>query len=309
MAAGRDITRILRAGGWDVTVRVTRAGDDVEALSRTAGEAARNAASGHSYVGAVGGDGYLAEVAAGRRADYAPLIPFPGGSGNDLCRSLGIGTDPLAWATQLAAATSAQVVSWIRPLDGMHVSDRQGQRFAVGVVSLGIDASANRVANRSWIPAGPLAYAWGATASFLGRYAPQPFTGAVDGVPRDLGGWLCSVSNTGWFGGGINIVPQSETDDGTLEVLTVGNMPRLRALPHLVRALTQRGVSDSSGVFHLYRGQEVRVTGPLGHAAHADGDVIGHVPLTIRVAPAALSVVAPPEKAAEQAVEDEDHGG
>ena len=91
---GPRIVRILRGGGWEVAVRLTTPGDDPAAIAGgvTAG----------SIVAALGGDGYLSAVARGCHESDALFVPMPGGRGNDLCRALGVGTDPLARARRLA---------------------------------------------------------------------------------------------------------------------------------------------------------------------------------------------------------------
>ena len=147
---GPRIVRILRSGGWEVAVRLTTPGDDPAAL---AGQVAADV-----IVAALGGDGYLSAVARGCHESGAIFAPMPGGRGNDLCRALGIGTDPLARARDLArlgfasASSGNEAVAGrvrhgadllakrVRPLDGMWVRSRDGVRLALGVVSVGLDA-------------------------------------------------------------------------------------------------------------------------------------------------------------------------
>ena len=146
----------------------------------------------------------------------------------------------VAWAQQLAEADRATMDRWTGPLDAVEVTSAEGTKTALGIISLGIDATANWVGNHSWLRSGPLAYAWGALVGFAGGFKPGPIEARIDGRATELGGWLTSVSNTGWFGGGVNILPQSRADDGTLEIINVEKMSRLRALPLLV-ALWWRG--------------------------------------------------------------------
>lgn len=285
---GRKVVDVLRSGGWDVQVHVTTSESDVcEETSRVR----------DTFVGAVGGDGYLTTAARGCIGGQVPLVPFPGGRGNDLCRSLGIGPDPVRWAQRLAEATTEQVLKWVRPLDAMEVASPDGEHVVLGVVSLGIDATANQIANRSWFRSGPLAYAWGAIGAFMGKYSALDIQGNIDslqpleeGEPQ-LGGWLCSVSNTGWLGGGINLLPQSRTDDGVLEIVTVEGIGRLRAMPKLAKVLLVRQLDDP--IVHIYEGTSVVFDEPKGLAVMADGDVVGHLPALVRALPAALDVVAP----------------
>ena len=199
---GPRIVRILRSGGWEVAVRLTTPGDDPAAL---AGQVAADA-----IVAALGGDGYLSAVARGCHESGAIFAPMPGGRGNDLCRALGIGTDPLARARDLArlgfasASSGNEAVAGrvrhsadllakrVRPLDGMWVRSRDGVRLALGVVSVGLDARANILANESSLTSGPLAYGYGAFAA-LASHEPTEIIATVDGRERDLSGWLASV--------------------------------------------------------------------------------------------------------------------
>lgn len=282
-AKAQRVVEALRAGGWSLEVQVTDSQHDIA-------EAARN--NGDHYFGAFGGDGYLAAAAQGRAGHEGVLVPFPGGRGNDLCRHLGIGTDPVAWAQQVAAVDSSTLESWIRPLDALDVQSPDGPRLAFGIVSLGIDATANDIANHSRLQSGPLAYAWGTLQGFLGRFTPQPIRAEVDGEAVDLGGWITAISNTGWFGGGVNILPQSRTDDGEVEVINVAPVSRLRALSPLAQALIGRRVDHP--LVTVMAAHEIELREPAGLAALADGDVVAHLPMKVTVVPGALAVVAPP---------------
>ena len=203
---GPRIVRILRGGGWEVAVRLTTPGDDPVAI---AGEVASG-----SFVAALGGDGYLGAVARGCHESDAIFVPMPGGRGNDLCRALRIGTDPLVRARSLAplgfssneagADSSDWLASRIRPLDGMWVRSRDGVRLALGIVSIGLDARANILANESSFTSGPLAYGYGAFAA-LASHEPTEIVATVDGVERNMSGWIASASNSGRFGGGITL--------------------------------------------------------------------------------------------------------
>lgn len=278
----RQVVATLCAGGWTVEVQVTSTEHDIATATRD---------NGAHYIGALGGDGYLAAAAQGRVGHSGVLIPFPGGRGNDLCRHLGIGTDPVAWAQQLAQAHERDLTRWTRPLDGVEVVSVDGTRIALGIVSLGIDAMANDLANHSRLRSGPLAYAWGTVQGYAGKFKPQPIQARIDGRPVDLGGWVTAISNTGWFGGGVNILPQSRTDDGEVEVINVAPVSRFRALSPLLQALVGRRVDHP--LVSVTSAKEVELLKPAGLAALADGDVVGHLPMRLTVVPQALTVLAP----------------
>ena len=274
LQVGPAVVGALRHGGWSVHVRVTTSDDDPMRVASS---------SGARFVGALGGDGYIAAVAEGVHDTESVLVPLPGGRGNDLCRSLGVGVDPVGRSRSLAAAAGARDLgSRTTPLDGVWVERADGtRRLALGIVSLGLDAWANRLANETWIPSGPLAYAWGALKAAI-TFRGAAFRALVDGEERDLDGLLLSVSNSGYFGGGVNIVPDSRPTDGRLELLHVRRVSLLRALPALVSVLAQR--QSEHPLVEVTPVETLDVTGPAGMFAMADGDHIGDVPLHLEIA-------------------------
>lgn len=287
---GPRIVRILRGGGWEVAVRLTTPGDDPVAI-------AGGVVAG-SIVAALGGDGYLSAVARGCHESDAIFVPLPGGRGNDLCRALGIGTDPLARARSLArlgfmsdevgADSSDSLTSRVRPLDGMWVRSREGVRLALGVVSIGLDARANILANESSLTSGPLAYGYGAFAA-LASHEPTDIVATVDGRERNMSGWIASVSNSGRFGGGITLVDSSDMNDGILEVCHVGPLPLSRALPVLASVVAGRAKTHPA--IEVESACVVSFAAPVGTIAMADGDRVASIPFTVDVAPGVVSVL------------------
>lgn len=236
VSIGPTVVRILRAGGWSVRVSVTTSSDDPTTLA---------ASSGEDVVAALGGDGYIAAVARGCHESSALFAPLPGGRGNDLCRALGIGADPLRRARALAPLGFCDeddedaLVERSRMMDGIWVESAAGRRLVLGIISLGLDATANILANESWLNHGPLAYGYGAFAA-LATYRPSRVEAVVDGQERDLAGWVTSISNSGCFGGGIRLVPSSNLHDGRIELCHVAPLPLSTVMPILARIVAGR---------------------------------------------------------------------
>ncbi|MDO4258579.1 MAG: diacylglycerol kinase family protein [Actinomycetaceae bacterium] len=261
---------LIRDLGWQVRTHITTAADNPEDLARS---------SNADYVAGCGGDGFLRSLACGVVHSGAIFLPIPGGRGNDLCRCLGIGIDPIARARALEGAKKTH-------LDMMAVTSADGQRrLALGIVSFGLDATANRLANDArWLTWGPLAYAWGGAVALV-KMKPQPIPARIDNEAQDLGGWVTSISNSGWFGGGIQLAPTSDMTDGVLEVVHVPPIARHRALAALSHVLLRR---KTHPVVTYQSAQRVHIDGPAGLVAMADGDCVGQAPLTIEVLPRAL---------------------
>ena len=299
------VAALLRSQGWNVDVRVTHRSDDPAALA---------AACTNHWVAVLGGDGYIARIATQVGARGGVVIPLPGGRGNDLCRCLGIGTDAVAHVRSLPSASQicaegAGEHPRIRGVDAMQVralkgenegQDATGQRPAspakdleenpaqvLGIVSFGLDALANQIANDTSFASGTLAYAWGALRA-LQQFQPTTMEIEVDGERKRIRGWLVSVSNSGWFGGGINIVPSSNPSDGRLELLTVDPVPKHHAIRVLARVLAMRKVDDP--ILHVEEVTSVKILDSAGLVAMGDGDQVGEGPLEISVSPEVFRV-------------------
>lgn len=299
------VAALLRSQGWNVDVRVTHRSDDPAALA---------AACTNHWVGVLGGDGYIARIATQVGTRGGVVIPLPGGRGNDLCRCLGIGTDAVAHVRSLPSASQicaegAGEHPRIRGVDAMQVralkgenegQDAVGQRPSspakdleenpaqvLGIVSFGLDALANQIANDTSFASGTFAYAWGALRA-LQQFQPKTMEIEVDGVRRRIRGWLVSVSNSGWFGGGINIVPSSNPSDGRLELLTVDPVPKHHAIRVLARVLAMRKVDDP--ILHVEEVTSVKILDSAGLVAMGDGDQVGEGPLEISVSPRVFRV-------------------
>ena len=299
------VAELFRSQGWSVDVRVTHSSDDPAALA---------AACTNHWVAVLGGDGYIARIATQVGARGGVVLPLPGGRGNDLCRCLGIGTDAVAHVRSLPTASQicaegAGEHPRIRGVDAMQVralngvnegQDATGQRPAspakdleenpaqvLGIVSFGLDALANQIANDTSFASGTLAYAWGALRA-LQQFQPTTMEIEVDGERKRIRGWLVSVSNSGWFGGGINIVPSSNPSDGRLELLTVDPVPKHHAIRVLARVLAMRKVDDP--ILHVEEVTSVKILDSAGLVAMGDGDQVGEGPLEISVSPEVFRV-------------------
>lgn len=165
-----------------------------------------------------------------------------------------------------------------KDLEGKDLEEKPAQ--VLGIVSFGLDALANQIANDTSIASGTFAYAWGALRA-LQQFQPRTMEIEVDGTRRRIRGWLVSVSNSGWFGGGINIVPTSNPSDGRLELLTVDPVPKRHAIRVLARVLAMRKVDDP--ILHVEQVTSVKIWDSAGLVAMGDGDQVGEGPLEISV--------------------------
>jgi YegS/Rv2252/BmrU family lipid kinase len=277
--AGRAAKRLpvveteLRALGIASHREETTSIAHADELARAAGEAG-------DAVFTLGGDG-LVGVVAGAIADTgAPLGVLPGGRGNDFARVLGIPGDPAEAVRALASAP-------VRKLD---LAEANGRPF-IGIASCGFDSVANRIANESRLVKGNLVYLYAALRA-VATWKPARFELVLDGNVRVYSGWSVGACNSKAYGGGMYAAPNAELDDGLLDVVVCERTSRFnfvfRVLPRVFK-----GTHVDLPYVHEMRAREVTVSADRPFVMYADGDPVGDLPVTVRVRPGAVTVLAP----------------
>jgi YegS/Rv2252/BmrU family lipid kinase len=226
------------------------------------------------------GDGLLGAVGGAMAGSETPLGIVPGGRGNDLARVLGIPDDPAGAVEVLAAGHSRRI----------DVGEANGERF-LGIVSVGFDSEANRLANETHFLRGNLVYAYAALRTLLG-WKPARFTVRVDDERVRFTGYSVSVANSRAFGGGMYIAPDAELDDGEFDIVTVGEVGKLRFVSNLPKVF--KGAHVEEDEVRVFRAQHLELTASQPFPVYADGEHLTDLPASLRVLPKALSVLVPP---------------
>jgi len=227
------------------------------------------------------GDGLVGAVGGAMAGSETPLGIVPGGRGNDLARVLGIPSEPeAAVATVLAGET--------RRID---VGEANGKRF-LGIASFGFDSEANRLANETRLLRGNLVYAYAALRALV-SWKPARFTIAVGEERTRLSGYSVCVANSRAYGGGMYIAPAAELDDGEFDVVTIGEVGKLRFVSNLPRVF--KGTHVDSDEVRVFRASHLEVSASKPFAVYADGEHLTDLPASLRVLPRALSILAPPQ--------------
>lgn len=226
------------------------------------------------------GDGLIGAVGGALAGVDTPVGLIPAGRGNDLARGLGIPTDPVEAVDCLAAGHTREI----------DVGDANGSRF-LGIASVGFDSEANRIANEAkWLKGRPV-YAWAALRALL-AWKPVRFTLTESGVRSRITGYTVAVANNGFYGGGMNVAPGAQVDDGKLDVITIGEVGKFRFMMNLPKVFKGTHVKDTEVVgSHQTSSIEIRASRPF--TVYADGDPLTELPARIRVIPSALRIIVP----------------
>jgi diacylglycerol kinase (ATP) len=274
-----QVAGTLRDGGADLQILLSR--DFAEARSMT-----RNAIEdGVDVLAVMGGDGMMhlgvntsaTARLSGRSRTTLGLIPA--GTGNDLCR--GIGLDP----QDAIAAAAVIAADYSRAIDLARVGDT----YVGAVLATGFDALVNRRANEMSWPRGSTRYAMAAMAE-LRVFAPLQYRLTLDGQFREQEAMLVAIGNTSSYGGGMLICPEANPYDGLLDVTIIHPVGRLKLLRLLPETYSGKFVRDPC--VERLRVREATVEG-LGLVGFGDGEMIAAAPLQVCSVPRALPVFVP----------------
>ncbi len=258
-----EVLAAVRARGADVALRVTQEAGDACVFAREAAETRADC------LWVAGGDGTLHEVVLGLRdagLEHLPTVcPIPLGTGNDLVRSLGV---PREWneAVDALGSTGARTVE----LDVMEVDVDGEPLVATNAVIAGNGGRIGEVLDsegKAWW--GPLAYLRSAVEVAFELEAVPMVLRVDDGPERRERVLNVVAANGRYAGGGIPIAPGARTDDGELELVTVGEA----TLPQVL-AMMQALLREEDPEHEAYRHERARSVVIL-----ADGE--GEIPVSV----------------------------
>lgn len=229
---------------------------------------------------AVGGDGTVHEVVNGLIDKNVPFGYIPSGSGNDFARAEGIPINPLKALKRIFQHRSYLI----------DTAEINGRRM-IGSLGIGFDGQVAQAVNLSQWKArlGKLSYVWG-FSHVLRHFQPQQVNVNIDGQTSTYDGvWLIAVTNIPNYGGGMKICPDARWDDGQLDICVVHGISRGKLLALFPSVF--RGSHIRYSAVTMKRGKEIHVTSEKPMIVHADGEIIGETPLTIKISPQSLLII------------------
>lgn len=280
---GRAIA-YLEAQGWQTSLRETLGPGDATTYAREA------VAMGCDAVLLASGDGTLGEAIKGLLGSDVALGVLPVGLTNVWARQIGLPVWSPISRHHLVESASAMSQSHVRRID---VGRVDGRCF-ISCAGVGFDARVTELVE-PYQPVkrrlGHLAYAIAAIVEVLAFVGTQA-TITVDGKTLRGRVLLVIASNAQLYSGFVRLAPKARLDDGWLDVCVFQGQGTWAMLRHVIRMLTGRHMQDPKMMY--YRARRVKVEAATPLAVHADGDPVGHTPVTIEIVPRALNVLVPP---------------
>lgn len=265
-----ECVRLLLAAGFEIEQRETGAEGPTSAeLARAAIE------EGFSTAIVAGGDGTVAPAAAALLDSRVTLGILPFGSFMNITNGLGIPLEPIEAARVIAAKR-------VKRCDAGEVS---GKIF-FETCGVGLDADAfgaARLVERQ---------RWGSALRRLWRWAtakPRPVEVAVDGKSTRQEALQILVVNSPYYAWALPLMPKADMTDGQLEIAIYGRMGRWDLIRSMVE-IWLRGRPATPP--RTQRGKVIDIAGAEPMPVHADGQIAGRLPVTVRCREGALRVYA-----------------
>ncbi len=247
-------------------------------LTEKAGDAigfARNAAEdGCLLVIAAGGDGTLHEVINGLmladlHGNPRPVLAvLPVGRGNDFAFGMDV-PDILEEAVNTLVAGKKR---WI-DIGFVEGGDYPAGRYFGNGLGLGFDTVVGFEANKiKWLRGGA-AYFVGLIRTIF-QYAHAPvYQVTIDGETRQQPFLMVSIMNGRRMGGAFLMAPDSEADDGLLNICLVNEVKQIKILPVAAKFIS--GTQAEHAAVSMQQAREITIRAIKGTIpAHADGETI-----------------------------------
>jgi YegS/Rv2252/BmrU family lipid kinase len=263
-------------------------------FTAAAGDARRLAAEavseGYDTVVGAGGDGTLNEVLNGigdvrdgfkrTRLGFIPL-----GTINVFARELGIPLKPhAAWAVIESGSETRVDLPWIERGEGGGTM----RHYFTQLAGAGLDARAIELVDwETKKKIGPLAY----VVAGLRALGKPPASCDARVEDACVSGQLVLVGNGRLYGGNFRLFPKAELRDGLLDVCVFPNLGWFTLFRCGLPLLLSGRVPE--GVVRRLRGRTVRLGGDGRVPVEVDGELVGHLPVTVGVEPMGLRVMVP----------------
>ncbi len=239
---------------------------------------------GYDAVIALGGDGTIDAVIDGLVGSKMRLGIIPGGTSNDIARSLGIPED-----IQEACALIAS--GHTRKLDLGQVSTKKKKKaYFFMVTAIGVVATVYPMINQ--VPEGKFTGITDAVKTFLDYDSKPTVYLTLDGESKvKVETMLVTIANTPLIGAKNLLVPNASLDDGLLDIAVYPGYTKAQLLAYF--AMTANETKMPDGSIQRYQARKIKVkTVPKLDIAE-EGMIVGKGKARIKVLPGALRVICP----------------
>jgi YegS/Rv2252/BmrU family lipid kinase len=282
----REIAAVLRARSIDARLApTTRPG--------TAAELARAAVrQGNELILACGGDGTLNEVINGITPGNVTLGILPGGTANIAAKELNLPHDPVRAARQLSTWSPRRIAIGLATWWPRLVGGTPSRRYFLSIAGIGFDAYViHRLSAGFKMSAGVIAYIVEAIRQAW-RYPFPPFRCRVEG--REFEASFAVAHRTNRYAGWLRLAPGANLFEPRLSLCLFRSSHWARYVLYAAAVLARQHLR--LGDVELVEGRQIECAASKPGASiyfELDGELVGQLPASFEVVPAALTLLVP----------------
>ena len=221
---------------------------------------AKDNAEKYDVVIAMGGDGTVNEIARGLVDTNGVLGILPEGRGNDFARCIGFNEN-------IKESIDKIIQFHTETIDVGKIDDI----YFINGVGVGFDGYVNQRNQARKIINGAFSY-YLTLLECLFLWQPLNMNIKIDGfeIPsRSV--FLTAIGNGKYCGGGLNLNPDSEINDGELNLCVVDDISKFKVINNLQRL--KNGTIDSLEEVKLYIGKQIQISCEKPMPIHYDGEL------------------------------------
>ncbi|GAA5528738.1 diacylglycerol kinase family protein [Herpetosiphon gulosus] len=228
---------------------------------------------------AAGGDGTINEIVNGMAGSQLPLSFIPLGTGNDFVKMLKVP------ANNIVEAIRSIATNRLRHIDLGMIN----QHWFINGVGIGLDANVAIEAQKLKRVKGGLVYIIAVLKSIL-SYEARDLLIETDDLTLQKRINMATVGNGGYHGGGFWITPESQIDDGVLDVCLTGDQSRWSMVRDSSRV--RQGSHTALPSVTMLKTRTFKLYSERGVPVHVDGEVFSASlhEINITIQPAALTI-------------------
>lgn len=248
-------------------------------------------ARGYRKIFAVGGDGTVFEtvngVAQSGMLHEVDIGFLPGGTGNDLTRSLKLPRDPVEAMEALLGGTVAEIDLW-----------KANEFYFINVFGLGLDTDLAGWAEKTKkLLKGMPAYIAALLLTLFG-FKFKKIRITADGRVLEREVVVLTASNGKYYGGGIFVAPDASLVDGKLEIVFFNKVWKPKIPGMLVKYIAGRHIKEIKECEYI-RAESFTIESDMPIVCETDGELELKPPVTVRRAERRIRAMVPLEFNAE----------
>lgn len=229
----------------------------------------------------VGGDGTISEVAqAIKNKENVSIVVIPKGTGNDFARATNT-YKSIRKIIKTSLENSPQKV------DTIDINNK----VSANMVNVGLDAAiGNNVNHFRKIPFVPGSFKYKLAIAYT-IFSPvkYKFKIRIDGKVQKGKYTLVAIGNNKYCGGGVNILPDADIQDGKLDVCIVKNTTLLQKLIYLPKLM--KGKHRGIKIIDLLTCKQISIVSNKKFPISIDGEITFTNKLNAKISEKSLSVI------------------